>query len=55
MKIKLEGVAETLLTTLYVRAKDANSPHPVLHDTKSEEIIAMLDYDFAQFKHGWAS
>ena len=55
MKIKLEGVAETLLTTLYVRAKDAESPQSVLHDTKSAEMVAMLDYDFAQFKHAWAS
>ena len=55
MKIKLEGVAETLLTTLYVRAKDAAAPKSVLHDTKSAEIAAMLDYDFAQFKHAWAS
>ena len=51
MKIKLEGVAETLLTTLYVRAKDADSPHSVLHDTKSAEIVAMLDYDLTQLQH----
>lgn len=55
MKIKLEGVAETLLTTLYVRAKDAASPHPVLHDAKSAELITRLDYDFEKFKHAWAS
>ena len=28
MKIKLDGVMETLLITLYIRAKDAESPKP---------------------------
>ena len=32
MKVDLGGVAETLLITLYMRAKDAQSEHPKLND-----------------------
>lgn len=46
MKIKLNGVAETLLITLNARAKDYKSPKSVLHDKKSFEIASQLDYDF---------
>ena len=34
MKIDLRGVSETLLVTLYMRAKDAKSNHPFLNDQK---------------------
>ncbi len=46
MKIKLDGVAETLLITLNARAKDYENPKSVLHDKKSFEIASQLDYDF---------
>ena len=49
MKIKLDGVMETLLITLYIRAKDAESPKPYLGDNKSREIIQQIDYDFSKF------
>ncbi|KXL54134.1 hypothetical protein CLNEO_02310 [Anaerotignum neopropionicum] len=39
MPIKLDGVMETLLITLYVRAKDAMRTNPVIHDKKAIEII----------------
>ena len=55
MKIKLDGVAETLLITLNVRAKDYKSPKSVLHDKKSFEIASQLDYDFLKFDRAWAS
>ena len=55
MKIKLNGVAETLLITLNARAKDYESPKSVLHDKKSFEIASQLDYDFKKFDTAWAS
>ncbi len=41
MKIDLRGVSETLLVTLYMRAKDAKSNHPFLNDRKAAEIISV--------------
>ncbi|ALQ40843.1 methyltransferase [Fusobacterium hwasookii ChDC F174] len=55
MKIKLDGVAETLLITLNARAKDYKNPKSVLHDKKSFEIASQLDYDFKKFDTAWAS
>lgn len=55
MKIKLNGIAETLLITLNVRAKDYKNPKSVLHDKKSFEIASQLDYDFSKFDGAWAS
>ena len=55
MKIKLDGVAETLLITLNARAKDYENPKSVLHDKKSFEIASQLDYDFKKFDTAWAS
>ena len=50
MKIDLRGVSETLLVTLYMRAKDAKSNHPFLNDQKAAEIISRMDYDFSAFE-----
>ncbi|WP_074015929.1 class I SAM-dependent methyltransferase [Fusobacterium massiliense] len=55
MKIKLDGVAETLLITLNVRAKDYESTKSILQDKKSFEIVSQLDYDFKKFDTAWAS
>ena len=38
-KIKLSGVPETMLQTIYARAKESGG-------TKAEEIVGKLDYDF---------
>lgn len=43
MKIDLSGVSETLLVTLYMRAKDAKSNHPFLNDRKAAEIINSIE------------
>ena len=55
MGIKLDNVSETMLVTLYARAKDANSKNPILNDKKSFEIFSQLDYDFSKFEKAWAS
>ena len=45
-KIKLSGVPETMLQTLYARAKESRG-RGAIHDAKAEEIIEKLDYDFS--------
>lgn len=52
MSTELGGVMETLLITLYIRAKDAKSRNPVINDQKSAEIIRNIDYDFKKFDNG---
>ena len=45
-KIKLSGVPETMLQTVYARAKES-SGRGAIHDAKAEEITRKLDYDFS--------
>ena len=45
-KIKLSGVPETMLQTVYARAKESRG-RGAIHDAKAEEIISGLDYDFS--------
>ena len=45
-KIKLKGVPETMLQTLYARAEESRT-RGAIRDRKAEEIIAGLDYDFS--------
>ena len=44
--IKLAGVPETMLQTIYARAKESRG-RGVIHDAKAEEITGKLDYDFS--------
>lgn len=55
MKITLHGVAETLLITLYIRAKDAMAKHPILNDQKSLAIVEQIEYDLDKFDNSEAS
>jgi len=45
-KIRLSGVPETMLQTVYARAKES-SGRGAIHDAKAEEIVERLDYDFS--------
>ena len=45
-KITLSGVPETMLQTLYARARESQG-RGVIRDKKAEELIARLDYDFS--------
>ncbi len=45
-KIKLSGVTETMLQTVYARAKESRG-RGAIHDKKAEEIVDELDYDFS--------
>ena len=45
-KIRLSGVPETMLQTVYARAKESRG-RGTIHDAKAEEITRKLDYDFS--------
>ena len=45
-KIKLFGVPETMLQTVYARAKESGG-RGAIHDVKARELIEKLDYDFS--------
>ena len=45
-KIRLSGVPETMLQTVYARAEESRG-RGAIHDAKAEEIIEKLDYDFS--------
>ncbi len=47
MTIDLHGAAATMLATLYARALDARSDHPVLGDAAADRAVAALDVDWA--------
>ena len=44
--IKLSGVPETMLQTVYARAKESRG-RGAIHDAKAKELIEKLDYDFS--------
>lgn len=46
-KISINGVPETMLQTMYSRAKETKKKNAVIHDEKAVEIVEKLDYDFA--------
>ena len=43
--ITLSGVPETMLQTLYARAKESRT-RGAIRDQKAEELVSRLDYDF---------
>lgn len=45
-KISITGVPETMLQTMYARAKETKKKNAVIHDEKAVEIVEKLDYDF---------
>lgn len=48
-KINLGIVQETLLITLWARAKEQQQTDPIIQDPKSVEILNAIDYDFSKF------
>ena len=46
-KIRLSGVPETMLQTVYARAKESRG-RGAIHDAKAAGIIEKLDYDFSE-------
>ncbi|MBZ0135405.1 MAG: class I SAM-dependent methyltransferase [Planctomycetes bacterium] len=53
--VKLGTIQETLLVPLWARARESEEAQPVLHDPKSREILASLDYDFSPLDGARAS
>ena len=49
-KVHFTKVQETLLVTLYFKALDSRSKHPLLHDKAAEEALSRIDYDFRKVK-----
>lgn len=45
-KEKIGGVAETMLQTLYARAKESGKPGHKIYDAKAIEIVKKMNYDF---------
>lgn len=43
---KLSGVSETMLQTLYARAKESKKEDHKIYDAKAIEIVSQMDYDF---------
>lgn len=51
MKVKLQGVEETMLIPLFIKAEETKSPKPRIRDEKAVEMVSRIDYDFSKFKN----
>jgi len=50
---RLDGISETLLITLYARAKESKRPDGLIKDKKAVEIIRKMERDFSHLRlHG---
>lgn len=49
-RVELHREQETMLMTLYLHARDARSPHPILADPYAEPMLARIDYDFRRLE-----
>lgn len=52
--MNLTGPAKTMLSTLYLKALDADFPRPVLADRYAKDAIARIDYDWQSLDIGGA-
>lgn len=48
MHVDLRGAAQTMLTTLYCKARDADLPRPVLGDRYARQAAGRIDYPWHQ-------
>jgi O-methyltransferase involved in polyketide biosynthesis len=48
VSVDFAGAAATMLTTLYLKALDADLPRPVLGDRYAKDAIARIDYDWRE-------
>ncbi len=46
-KVSVTGVPETMIQTLYARAKESQKDNPMIQDDMAAEIVSKLDYDFS--------
>lgn len=47
-KVNVTGVPETMIQTLYARAKETQKPGAKIHDEIAVQIVEKLDYDFSK-------
>lgn len=52
VSVDLHGAAQTMLTTLYCKALDAESDRPVLGDKFAKEAVGRIDYDWRELGIG---
>lgn len=45
---KIGGVPETMIQTLYARAKESKKKNAKIYDEKAIEIVSKMDYDFSK-------
>lgn len=45
-KVKIHGVPETMMQTLFARAAHSQKKEHKFYDAKAIEIVKQLDYDF---------
>ena len=50
MKVKLDGVQETLLIPLIARAAETKKANPRINDKNAVEVVNKIDYDFSKFE-----
>ena len=50
VSIDLSGPSQTMLTTLYCKALDADWDRPILGDRFAKEAVARIDYDWGELK-----
>lgn len=50
VSIDLSGPSQTMLTTLYCKALDADWERPILGDTFAKAAVERIEYDWAQLK-----
>jgi O-methyltransferase involved in polyketide biosynthesis len=46
----LNGVSETLLIPLYIRAMESQRPDALIRDDRAVALIGQIDYDFSRFR-----
>lgn len=46
----LEGVSETLLMTLYIRAREFKRPDAMIKDDMAVAMLNQIDFDFSRFR-----
>lgn len=47
-KVSVTGVAETMIQTLYARAKETRKPDHKIRDDIAVELVEKIDYDFSK-------
>lgn len=49
-KFITDEVGQTLLMTLFMRARESASENPIVHDPTAQRLVEEIDYDFSCFK-----